>query len=210
MSYYINWETSDEELQTGCQVDLHQRLENPDYTNAVSKPRDPLAADLFCLQEDNAWKEFGENLEEHDKEPYHGLRLQWIVLSAETDFHVKPGQDCFGTGLDGFYGENAEWTDFVTVTESENAWYSYGMGSRTFGFLRREMQWSSVSKNLTLCSITYIKPTQTASGFEIELKDGHGSSVLLELQELPITQENIKTLFDVWDYHVYSPSFYLN
>ena len=84
------------------------------------------------------------------------------------------------------------------------------MGSRTVGFLRREMQWSSVSKNLTICSITYIKPTQTASGFEIELKDGHGSSVLLELQELPITQENIKTLFDVWDYHVYSPSFYLN
>lgn len=33
---------------------------------------------------------------------------------------------------------------------------------------------------------------------------------LLELQELPTTQENIKTLFDVWDYHVYSPSFYLN
>ena len=52
-------------------------------------------------------------------------------------FNEKPGEDSnFGCGLDAPYREDSDWDHTVIVTESENSWYSYGLG-RNAGVFRR-------------------------------------------------------------------------
>ena len=110
--------------------------------------------------------------------------------------------------LDAPYRKDFDWNHTVIVTESENSWYSYGLG-RNAGVFRREFQRSSASGTMNLNTITYLKPIETESDFEIQVKDGHGSSLILKLRQLPTTLQDMKALFDVWDYHIYSPCHFI-
>ena len=207
VSYHQYWEKVNKELEAGCQYDLHYRLANPQSATPVSKKP---SVGMYRLRENNIWKE-EEDLDrfaEEVPEPYHGLTLQWMVPYFRKDFYEKPGHSNFGCGLDAPYRKDFDWNHTVIVTESENSWYSYGLG-RNAGVFRREFQRSSASGTMNLNTITYLKPIETESDFEIQVKDGHGSSLILKLRQLPTTLQDIKALFDVWDYHIYSPCHFI-
>ena len=204
VTYHQYWEKVNKELQVWCQYDLHYRLENFQYSTPVSNT----SVGMHRLRENNRWKEEDdfERYTEEDSEPYHGLTLQWIVPEFCPAFHAKPGQNNFRCGLDETYREDSDWESDVIVTESKNSWYSYGVG-RTAGFLRREIQWSSV--DMTLTTITYIKAVKKESDFEVQIKDMHVFLLIVKLRQLPTTLQDIKALFDVWDYHTYMPRHYI-
>ena len=204
VTYHQYWEKVNKELQVWCQYDLHYRLENFQYSTPVSNT----SVCMHRLKENNRWKEEDdlERFAEEVPEPYHGLSLQWIIPEFCPAFYAKPGHNNFRCGLDNPYREDSDWEHFVTVTESKNSWYSYGVG-RTAGFLRREFQWASA--NMTLNTITYIKAVKKEADFEIQVKDMHGSSLIVKLRQLPTTLQDIKDLFDVWDYHTYMPRHYI-
>ena len=205
VSYYQYWEKVNKELKVWPQYDLHYRLENPQHVIPVSKNPRITRVGMHILRENNAWEEIHpERLAEEAPEPYHGLTLQWMVGWPTDNFHAKPGNPAFRCGVDAPYREDSDWSHTVAVTESENSWYSYGVG-RNAGIFRREFQWSSASGDMNLNTITYLKSITTESGFEVQVKDGHGSSLILKLRELPTTFQAIKALFDIWDYQTYMP-----